>query len=115
MLKRYLAPLIAGLVLCACSGKAIDAGSTSATMSPEIQQSLMSCWNVVAAGVTTMAGGGDFLWNVFDQFPHPTFKGGSAEAYEHFAGVLVAFFENGDNFDYLAKNRLFTLPLLYVF
>jgi hypothetical protein len=43
--------------------------------------------------------------------PHPTFKGGSVEAYHQFALVLVAFYERGDNFAYLAQNHLFNYPL----
>jgi len=114
MLKRYLAPLVASLVLCSCSGKTIDAGSTNTIASPAIEQDLLSRWNTVAAGVT-VTGFGDFQWKKVDQFPHPTYKGGSSEAYQLFAGVLVAFFQNGDNFDFLAQNGLFTLSLRYVF
>ena len=47
--------------------------------------------------------GFDFGWTTFNQFPHPTFKGGSAEAYQAFAKVLLAFFDNGDNFDFLTR------------
>jgi hypothetical protein len=52
-----------------------------------------------------------FSWNPFDQFPHPTYRGGSAEAYGEFAQVLLAFFQLGDDFDFLARNCLFRAPL----
>jgi len=34
-----------------------------------------------------------------DQFPHPTFKGGSAEAYGLFAEVIFGVLPSGDNFE----------------
>lgn len=65
-------------------------------------------WNAVADGMTfpiPMFGNVNFHWSV-GSFPHPTFKGGSAEAYGAFAGVLLAFLQRGDNFDFLIKNQL---------
>jgi len=79
---------------------------------PEVRQSLLARWNAVAG---TPVDGFNFFWSTFDQFPHPTFKGGSAEAYQAFAKVLLAFFDAGDNFDFLAQNHLFKLHLIYVF
>jgi len=79
---------------------------------PEVEQSLLARWNDVASAPVD---GFDFRWSTFNQFPHPTFKGGSAEAYQAFAKVLLAFFDAGDNFDFLARNRLFKLHLIYVF
>lgn len=78
----------------------------------EVEQSLMARWNAVASAPVD---GFDFHWSTFNQFPHPTFKGGSTEAYQAFAKVLLAFFDDGDNFDFLARNRLFKLHLIYVF
>jgi len=43
--------------------------------------------------------------------PPPDFQGGSAEAYQAFAEILVAFYQAGDNFDFLANNHLFQTPL----
>jgi hypothetical protein len=77
----------------------------------EVQQSLLARWNAVASAPVD---GFDFGWTAFNQFPHPTFKGGSAEAYQAFAKVLLAFFDDGDNFDFLTRNRLFELDLIYV-
>ena len=68
----------------------------------------MARWNAVADGQTANA---TFHWDAFDQFPHPTYKGGTAEGYGAFAEVLAAFFERGDNSDFLARNELFKTPL----
>jgi len=78
----------------------------------EVRQDLMDRWN---AAVTAGDSAIDLHWAAFDQFPHPTYKGGSAEAYRAFAAVLLVFFQAGDNFDFLTRNRLFTLHLTYVF
>ena len=45
----------------------------------------------------------------FDAFPHPTFKGGSNEAYTTFAKALVEFLGTGNNFEFMDKNDLFTM------
>jgi hypothetical protein len=92
-----------------------DTTSTTAPTAPvdtqEVQQSLLARWNAVASAPVD---GFDFRWSTFNQFPHPTFKGGTAEAYQAFAKVLLAFFDHGDNFDFLTRNRLFELHLIYV-
>jgi hypothetical protein len=89
--------------------------TTSPTTTPvdtqEVQQSLLARWNAVAS---TPVDGFDFGWTTFNQFPHPTFKGGTAEAYQAFAKVLLAFFDSGDNFDFLTRNRVFELHLINV-
>ena len=77
-----------------------------------LEKETMARWNAVADGLTTSI---NFHWDVFDQFPHPTYKGGTAEGYGQFAEVLAAFFERDDNFDFLARNELFETPLLYIF
>jgi hypothetical protein len=89
-------------------------GSTTATTvdTAGVQQELLARWNAAAdASHPTI----DFHWPAFDQFPHPTYKGGTVEAYQEFAGVLLAFFQSGDNFDFLARNNLFSLTLSNVF
>jgi hypothetical protein len=91
-------------------GGAEPQGATTQSVAGETQQTLMSRWNAVAQGVTT-SDGFDFLWNAYDKFPHPTFKGGSAEAYQKFATILIAFYQSGDNFDFLTKNELFRVTL----
>ena len=77
----------------------------------------MSRWNAAAQGVTVPFPSStvmvDFMWRSFDQFPHPTFKGGSAEAYQTFADLLVAFYGRDDNFAFLANNHLFRIALRY--
>jgi hypothetical protein len=88
------------------TGEEQQTGANSATM----QQALMTHWNdaVDAAGTTT-----DFHWTSYDQFPHPTYKMGTAEAYNDFAAVLLLFFRQ--SFDFLAQNHLFQAPLRYIF
>jgi hypothetical protein len=51
----------------------------------------------------------------FDQFPHPTFKGESAEALRAVRRPPAPIFQQGDDFDFLANGHLFTTPLLYAF
>jgi hypothetical protein len=77
-----------------------------------LEKQIMARWNAVADGGTSSI---NFHWDVFEQFPHPTYKGGTAEGYGEFAEVLAAFFERDDNFDFLERNELFETPLLYVF
>jgi hypothetical protein len=77
-----------------------------------LEMQIMARWNAVADGRTSSV---NFHWDVFDLFPHPTFKGGTAEGYGEFAEVLSAFLERDDNFDFLERNQLFETPLLYVF
>src|SRR4029077_4441455 len=89
----------------------ITTAPTAPVDTQEIQQSLMARWNAVASAPVD---GFDFRWTTFNQFPHPTFKGGTAEAYQAFAKMLLAFFDHGDNFDFLTRNRLFHLHLIYV-
>jgi hypothetical protein len=71
-------------------------------------------WNKAAEGVTATGPIGDvgFTWEA-NRFPHPTFKGGSAEAYGGFARILVKFLDEKGNFEFLAENDLFTAPLRY--
>jgi hypothetical protein len=38
---------------------------------------------------------------------------GTPQAYGEFAEVLLAFFQAGDNFDFLTQNQLFRFPLTY--
>jgi len=72
----------------------------------------MDRWNA-ANGATLKAV--DFTWSEYNLFPHPTFKGGTAQAYGDFAAVLLQFFQQGDDFAFLANGSFFTTPLLYVF
>ncbi len=101
--------LAVGALIVGCGG----ATDNTRTISDQLKADLLSRWSAVADGVTVQSFG-NFHWGNFDQFPHPTFKGGSAEAYQAFAGLLVAFYEHGDNFDFLTNNRLFRISLHYV-
>lgn len=86
------------------SGTAPSAGTVA------LEQEIVVRWNQAAQSVPTSY---TFTWNAFNQFPHPTFKGGSEAAYGEFAQVLLAFFQRGDDFDFLARNCLFRVPLYY--
>lgn len=80
--------------------------SASSPPSPAVMQELMSRWNLaVDASNATI----DFHWQYVNEFPHPTFKGGTAQAYGQFASILLAFLQS--NFDFLAQNHLFTIEL----
>src|SRR5215213_8846147 len=105
--RSVLMLLIVGATLVGC-GSSVETGSVSA----ELQEGLMSRWNAAAQGVTVEMW--DFQWTPFDKFPHPTFKGGSEEAYERFAEILLRLYEQKDNFDFLQNNRLFRVQLHYV-
>ena len=83
-------------------------GSATSADTAAVEQELMVRWNQAARSVVTTH---KFLWNAFDQFPHPTYQGGSAAAYGEFAQVLLAFFQLGDDFDFLAQNCLLRAPL----
>lgn len=71
-------------------------------------------WNAVAsqlpADLPAPFGHLTFSWDG-ERFPHPTFKGGSAEAYGAFAKVLLVFLQGDGTFDLLAANQLFTATL----
>ncbi len=72
-----------------------------------LEAELRTRWNQVGPAVA-VKGFSNFAWPGPNAFPHPTFKGGSAEAYTAFAKVLVTFLETGDNFAFMAENDLFT-------
>jgi hypothetical protein len=92
------------------NGGAGDTTPPVATAS--IEQELMARWNQAASTVpNNMCCGFSFAWDAFDEFPHPTFKLGTEVAYQEFAQILLIFFQAGDNFDFLARNSLFRLPL----
>lgn len=93
----------------------VDAGGfvyVDAGLSEPLELDLVNRWNAAATAAGTTL---DFHWTRYDQFPHPTYKGGTAGAYGEFASVLLLFFQQGDNFHFLASAQLFSLPLLYVF
>lgn len=76
-----------------------------------LEEEMRTRWNAVPAAGANIAlpvvNMGNFKWTGANAFPHPTFKGGSEEAYTAFAKVLVAFLETGDNFEFMQKNDLF--------
>lgn len=76
--------------------------------------SMMDRWNHKAVGIQIPFLDGQsnvtLIWNEINNFPHPTFKGGSEAAYQKFAEVFVLFLE--DEFSYLKNHHLFTYPLI---
>lgn len=59
-----------------------------------------------------LAGDAGPVWKE-NMFPHPTFSGGSKEAYGKFARHLVKFLDEKGNFDYLVENNLLDVKLPY--
>jgi hypothetical protein len=49
----------------------------------------------------------DFHWRDVNDFPHPTYKGGSALAYAEFVDILVRFWADGSTVDFVRCNALF--------
>jgi hypothetical protein len=89
-------------------------GPTKNVPSAEVQTELLKRWKAVAADMTfdlPVVGKANFKWVEYGNYPHPTFRGGSGEAYGAIAKVLVAFLQKGDNFEYLARNGLFATEL----
>lgn len=82
-------------------------------------QNMMERWNSQADGVFIPFpwGEGNFnlLWDEINNFPYPTYKGGSYEAYQKFAEVFADFFEAEGNFDYMKEHNLLTYRLIHQF
>jgi hypothetical protein len=93
-------------------GNGSAAGSPGSGYSSAVDADILTRWNQIA---DQQASTFDFHWSEVDQFPHPTFKGGTAEAYRAFAEVLLAFFAAGDNFDFLSAHHRFDVSLRYIF
>ena len=109
VLVTLLAATMAGSVAGCAGGKMEEA----AISSPAVQSDLLTRWNAAAEEHSTA--NYDFHWPVFPQFPHPTFKMGTEEAYATFQTVLLAFLEDEDNFQFLQHQRLFDAPLPHEF
>jgi hypothetical protein len=93
-------------------GSGSTAGSPGSVDVTTVDADILNRWNEIAdAQASTF----DFHWGEVDQFPHPTYKGGTAEAYRAFAEVLLAFFAAGDNFAFLSEHHRFDVSLRYVF
>jgi hypothetical protein len=75
-----------------------------------LEAELRDRWNEVGPKYA-VGGFNTFRWPGPNAFPHPTFKGGSNEAYTTFAKALVEFLETGNNFEFMEKNNLFTMEL----
>jgi hypothetical protein len=100
-----------GLAVCLLLAAVTGAGCDPEP-SRELQEEVRGRWNALPG---LQAPPLDFRWPELDRFPHPTFQGGTPEAYRRFAELLVSFLESQENFDYLAKHGLFRLKLRNVF
>jgi hypothetical protein len=103
---------VAGAGGVAGGGSGSQGGAPGGVDATAVDADILTRWNAIA---DKQASTFDFHWSVVDQFPHPTYKGGTAEAYRAFAEVLLAFFAAGDNFDFLSAHHRFDVPLRYVF
>jgi hypothetical protein len=116
MRARTIRPALYAALLSACPLLADEPKpKAEPKLTPEkAMAEALTRWNKAAEGVTATGpiGKVNFTWAA-DQFPHPTFKGGSAEAYGAFARVLVKFLDAKGNFEFLAENNLFSAPLKY--
>lgn len=90
----------------AAQAKAVADAATAKARSAALEGEMRTRWNAVGPNFA-VGNFGTFQWPGPDAFPHPTYKGGSHEAYTTFARALVAFLEAGDNFEFMRKNGLF--------
>jgi hypothetical protein len=99
-----------GSSVLACGGETSEA-STTATATSEQLTALRERWNTAAKTVHASIPGSalDFTWTP-SAFPAPTFRGGSHEAYEEFAEILILFYSTGDNLTFAKANGLLTQP-----
>jgi hypothetical protein len=108
--------LMAALLLVGCVGR--DAAGEGPGASADIQQQWLERWNAAVDSDPSTLGsesGFDFHWTAFDDFPHPTYQGGSEQAYQTFAKLLLVFLQQSDNFTFLAKNKLLDVRLTHAF
>lgn len=88
----------------------------AAPITTEIQAQLTTDWNTTVTNNPsdfTATYGFTFNWPSFYQFPHPTYEGGTQAAYQEFARLLLLFLQDASNFQFLADNHLFDIPLSY--
>jgi hypothetical protein len=83
--------------------------ATTAALKDTNRRALISRWN---AAVDAVHASNYFRWSSIDQFPHSTYMGGTAQAYEQFAAILLKFLQV--HFDFLASESLLQTRLLYV-
>lgn len=107
-MTRLLAALACLVVLLASCRT--DAGFPSAPEEDDVA-GLLARWN--AAVASTPAVSGDFHWKAVDQFPHPTFRGGSQAAYTGFVDILLTLYSRPDNLDFMESHTLFDEPFTY--
>lgn len=118
-MKRIVWLTLAAFALSNCTDAGQEETSQSASaVAQDEQRQLMDRWNATVSSTPVSAvttADLDFTWPIYDQFPHPTYKHGTAEAYQAFAAILIAFLQNDDNFQYLAQHGLFDARVGYRF
>lgn len=90
---------------------AVERSESQDRATPEV----MRRWNASAGARPAVAVNNPpnmkrFVWTDHG-FPHPTYAGGSREAYGAFAEAFLAFLQAEGNFDFLAENDYFIVPL----
>src|ERR1700689_3580956 len=102
-IHRFSVALGVAILLMPIARAAPDPKADPKPLAEKAMAEAMTRWNKAAEGATAAGpiGKVGFTWEA-DRFPHPTFKGGSAAAYGAFAGVLVKFLGEKDNFEFLA-------------
>lgn len=126
---------VSTIILASCGASSLMQGSGTTGVLPFYQKApdkvsepnvtpvnleeVMTRWNVAAAGVTvTLPRPGsedvvlNFLWNAEFNFPHPTFRWGTAESYEAFSLIFIRFCDTADNLAYLKVNNLLDADLV---
>ena len=93
-----------GLVFPEADGGAA-AGCATAVPRAQADVELMRRWNVAVTATNPHAL--DFTWRSVDDFPHATFRGGTAAAYAEFADVLLAFWRDSGTLQFVSCNALF--------
>jgi hypothetical protein len=102
---RFTLCVLAVVVVSGCGRSGV------ATMTPEdADTSLLKRWN---AAVDTTKPALMFHWTDINQFPHPTFQGGTSAAYSQFAAVFVLFLETPGNVQFLDDNDLLDTSFSY--
>ncbi len=80
-------------------------------MTPEdADASLLKRWNAAVDATRPTL---EFHWTSLDAFPHPTYQGGTSQAYSQFSAVLVLFLETPGNVQFLDDNGLLDTEFLY--
>lgn len=89
---------------------AVDGGP--GVTAAEIDAELLERWNQAEQDVLAKYPGATWYcgWSAVDQFPHPTYRGGNAEAYSSCAEVFVEFIKSPGTLAFLKEHQLLKRP-----